>query len=237
MTKSDEPIVRLDNVSRQLVLGGQKIDIVRGVTLAVERGESLVIVGSSGSGKSSLLELMGTLSRPSSGTVFWGAQRLSQMSARKLLELRRKRLGFVFQSANLIDHLSAVANVALPLAYAGYPKSKRVRLSHEWLEKVGLSSVADRPASRLSGGERQRVSIARALAGAPDLVLADEPTGSLDQATGQIIMDLMVSLVGNQRNLVVVTHDASLQHRFNRSVHMAHGQITVNAHAPVTSCA
>ncbi|WP_176562683.1 ABC transporter ATP-binding protein [Paracoccus liaowanqingii] len=228
---TSEPLVEMRRVVRRITAGSDSIAIVRDVDLTVLRGQSLAILGASGSGKSSLLELIGTLSRPTSGRVLFDGADLSAMPERGILALRRRRIGFVFQSANLIDHLTAAANVALPLAYAGVARSARPARVRHWLDRVGIGPLASRPVARLSGGERQRVAIARALVNEPDLILADEPTGSLDQATGQEIMRLLVGLAQQRRALVVVTHDMAHVRQFDRVARMDLGRLIAMDHA------
>ena len=217
-------------MSRQIDTGSGRVTIVEAVDLQVWQGQRLAIVGASGSGKSSLLELIGTLGRPTTGQVFFRGADIQSMSERRILELRRHSIGFVFQSANLIDHLTAEANVALPLAYAGMPRGARGARVHHWLERVGIGHLASRAVAKLSGGERQRVAIARALVNEPDLILADEPTGSLDQATGQKIMELLTGLSGQERTLIVVTHDIGHVSRFDRVAHMNLGRLAEMDH-------
>ncbi|MGB0659002.1 MAG: ABC transporter ATP-binding protein [Mangrovicoccus sp.] len=225
------PLLELRAVARHLPSKAGPLPIVQDVSLSLWRGQSLAIIGESGSGKSSLLELMGTLSRPQSGDVLFAGRSLRAISAREKLALRRHKIGFVFQSANLIDHFTAAANVALPLRYSGLPRHLRRGRALSWLERVGLGHLADRSVAKLSGGERQRVALARALVNEPELILADEPTGSLDHATGRDILELMLSLVSPESSLVVVTHNISQISAFARVAHMEQGRLTERSHA------
>ena len=221
-----ETLVEMRGVSRHVTMGQERLTVLRDVDLVVRRGETLAIVGASGSGKSSALELIGTLSRPSEGRILWAGSEMARMSQARILSLRRRHIGFVFQGAHLIDHLTAAANVSLPLAYAGVPRRDRATRAARWLTRTGVGHLASRSVARLSGGERQRVAIARALVTEPDLILADEPTGNLDQETGQEIMALLVGLAEGQRALVVVTHDVVHMKRFDRVVRMDMGRLS-----------
>jgi ABC-type lipoprotein export system ATPase subunit len=227
-------LVSLHSVSRLVGSGPDALEIVSGVTLRVRQGQSLVIVGASGSGKSSLLEMIGTLARPTQGQVCLRGADIAAMPEASILRLRRQSIGFVFQSANLIEHLTAQENVALPLVYRGVPARRRPDRVTHWLERVGITHLAARGVAKLSGGERQRVAIARALVNEPELVLADEPTGNLDQATGQKIMELLVGLAREGRTLIVVTHDMGHVHLFDRAARMDRGRLSEMDHVQGT---
>lgn len=230
-------LLELRNVSRHISMGPQCLSVVKNVNLDVAAGQSVAIVGESGSGKSSLLEIIGTLNRASTGQVLFKGRDLASLSAHARLTLRRDRIGFVFQSAHLINHISTLDNVALPLRYCGVGKHQRRKRALYWLDRVGLADLASRMASRLSGGERQRVALARALVNEPELILADEPTGSLDHATGQTILNLMAACVDEQRSLVVVTHNLSQTVFFDRVVRMSAGELEEVSHAPAAGSA
>lgn len=231
------PIVSLRHITRQIDTGAGRIAIVDDVNLQVWHGQTLAIVGASGSGKSSLLELIGTLGQPTTGEVHLHGAVVAGLPERSLLRLRRHSIGFVFQNANLIDHLTVMANVALPLEYAGFNRSARPARVRHWLDRVGIGHLAARGVAKLSGGERQRVAIARALVNEPDLILADEPTGSLDQATGRNVMELLIALAGQDRTLIVVTHDVGHVHLFDRVARMDRGRITEMDHVKGTCSA
>lgn len=198
------------------------------VDLRVEAGEYVGIVGPSGSGKSTLLNLLGALDRPSEGTLLIDGHDVMQLNDRQISALRGRRIGFVFQSFNLIDGLDAADNVALGMIYAGIDGRQRRGRSLDALERVGLASRAHHRPSRLSGGERQRVAIARALVTEPALLLADEPTGNLDTVTGQSILDLFSELHRDGVTIVLITHDPSIVATLPRHVTIRDGRIVVD---------
>jgi putative ABC transport system ATP-binding protein len=206
-------------------MDGQPVHALRGVSLTVQPGEYVAIVGPSGSGKSTLLQLLGGIDVPSAGSVEILGTRLDALSDRELTRLRLLRLGFIFQRFHLLPVLSAQENVELPMAEAGIPRAERRRRALELLDYVGLAARAGHRATQLSGGEMQRVAIARALANRPALLLADEPTGELDAATGREILDLFRRLNSDGVTLVVVTHDDRLADEAGRVIHMLDGRI------------
>ncbi len=212
------PVVELTEVTKSY----PGVAALRGVSLTVHRGESIAIVGPSGSGKSTLLHLMGTLDRPSTGTVRIAGQDVSRMGDKELSTLRAATIGFVFQQFFLTDHSSVLDNVADGLLYAKVPTAERRRRAREALDRVGLADRAQARAGKLSGGQRQRVAIARALVGDPAIVLADEPTGNLDTATGAGILELLDKL----ETLVVITHDLDVAARMSRRVAIRDGLVS-----------
>ena len=201
------------------------VEALCGVSLRIEEGEYLAIMGASGSGKSTLLNLLGCLDRPTSGRYLLGGEDVSQLSDGELSEVRGRRIGFVFQSFNLIPQLSALDNIEVPLFYQGMHRRERRRRATALAEQVGLGQRARHKPMELSGGEQQRVAIARALANDPLIILADEPTGNLDSKTGLDILTIFDDLASRGRTLIVVTHDENIARRTHRTVRLADGRV------------
>lgn len=220
------PMLECRDLTKEYRVNGQVVPALRGVSLTVAAGDYLAIAGPSGSGKSTLLQLAGGLDSPSRGSVLVRGTPLQTLGDRALTQLRLREIGFVFQRFHLLPVLSARENVELPLAEAGLARAERQARALELLAYVGLAHRANHRATQLSGGEMQRVAIARALANRPALILADEPTGELDAATGEQILDLFDRLHRDGATLVVVSHDERLAARARRTIHLLDGRIT-----------
>ena len=218
------PVLELEQVTKQYP-GSPPVLALDQVSVAVAAGELTAVVGPSGSGKSTLLHLMGTLDRPSTGTVRVTGLTAARMTDRQLSALRAGRIGFVFQQFFLAEHQTVLANVADGLLYAGVPRARRRQLAAAALQRVGLADRAGARPTQLSGGERQRVAIARAIAGRPPVVLADEPTGNLDSATGGSILALLEELNAEGTTIIVITHDHAVAARMRRRIEMLDGRI------------
>ncbi len=223
-------VIEAENLARIYGGGENRVEALAGVSLVVERGEWVAVVGPSGSGKSTLMNLLGLLDLPTSGRYVLDGREVSGLRGGELAKARRELIGFVFQSYNLLPRQSARKNVELPMVYAGVRGAERKRRALEALERVRLSDRAAHKPPELSGGQKQRVAIARALVNRPAILLADEPTGNLDSATGESIVDLLFALKRDRGStLILVTHDLELARRCDRVVRLRSGQIEADA--------
>ena len=212
-----------ESLVKTYMLGGVPIRALDGVSLSIADGELLAVMGPSGSGKSTLMNVLGCLDRPDSGRYLLGGEEVSRLSQNRLAEIRNRRIGFVFQTFNLLPRMTALENVELPLLYAG--RSDAREKAERALKMVGLADRMRHEPSQLSGGQRQRVAIARAIVVDPDIILADEPTGNLDSRTGDEILDLLKSLNAGGRTVVMVTHDPRVAAHCRRRIRMMDGRI------------
>ena len=218
-------LIELKDIYKIYSDGESEIRALDGVSLNIDNGEFVAIVGSSGSGKSTCMNIIGCLDIPTSGTYFLNETDVSTMDEKSLAHVRNKEIGFIFQQYNLIPKLKVLENVELPLLYKGIPSHERRELAMNALERVGLADRADKYPSQLSGGQQQRVSIARALAGNPPVILADEPTGALDSKTGREVLDFLKKLNNEGTTVVLITHDNSIAEEIKRVVRIHDGKI------------
>jgi putative ABC transport system ATP-binding protein len=218
-------LLRCTDLVKTYLLGKLQLDVLHGLNLQVDKGEYVAIMGPSGSGKSTLMNILGCLDTPTSGSYILDGEPVAGMTDAELADIRNRKIGFVFQTFNLLPRQSARANVELPLIYAGIPAARRHELSLKVLEEVGLAERAHHKPNELSGGERQRVAVARALINRPSLLLADEPTGNLDTKTGIEIMELFERLHDEGNTIVLVTHEDEIGARAKRIVRLRDGRI------------
>ena len=218
-------MIELERVCRTYMMGAQPLHALNDVSETIEAGDYVAVMGPSGSGKSTLLNIMGCLDQPSSGSYRLEGQEVGALSEAELSQIRRHKLGFVFQTFHLVPRLTAAENVAFPMVFAGVPRAERLERVDVALEAVGLRQRAVHRPSELSGGERQRVAIARATVMRPRVLLADEPTGNLDSASGRQVMEVIEHMNAEGLTLVVVTHDPAIASRAKRVVVMADGRI------------
>jgi putative ABC transport system ATP-binding protein len=225
MAPTDGVIVRATDVARVYPTGAAAVSALDGVTLEVRRGEFLAVMGPSGSGKSTLLNILAGLERPTRGAIVVDGADLSAMNEVALASYRREKVGMIFQAFNLLPRYRVVENVALPLLFAGVPLDKRLERARAVLDRLGMGPRADHRPSQLSGGEMQRTAIARALVTEPSLLLADEPTGNLDSANGEALLELITELHTRGQTVVLVTHDAGIASHAQRTIRMRDGRI------------
>jgi putative ABC transport system ATP-binding protein len=220
-----KPILQIQDVRKTYQMGPVTVEALRGISFDIEQGEYVSIMGPSGCGKSTLLNVLGCLDRPSTGHYFLGGDDVSRLGDDTLSEIRSSRLGFIFQSYNLIRHLTVVENIEVPLFYQGVPEHESRALAIELANRVGLEHRLDHKPFELSGGQQQRVAIARALVNDPLLILADEPTGNLDTSSGQEILKIFEDLNQGGKTLVLVTHDPEVGKRTSRTIRLRDGLI------------
>ena len=229
-----EHLIELKDVYKIYQMGDETVHALDGVSLTIDQGEFVAIVGSSGSGKSTAMNIIGCLDVPTTGTYHLGGIDVSTMDDDQQAEIRNKMLGFIFQQYNLIPKLSVLENVELPLLYAGVPADQRRERAIRSLERVGLADKKKNLPSQLSGGQQQRVSIARALAGDPSVILADEPTGALDSKTGREVLGFLKKLNREGDTVVLITHDNSIAVKADRIIRLQDGKVIYDgdAHDP-----
>jgi len=218
-------MINMRKIRKIYSTGKVEVEALREIDLEIDENEFVSVMGPSGSGKSTLMNLMGCLDTPTSGEYFLDGQKVENLSPNELAEIRNQKVGFVFQSFNLLPYATAFENVEVPLIFAGVPSRKRRKRAEELLERVGLKDRADHKPTELSGGEMQRVSIARALANQPRLILADEPTGNLDSVSGKEIVDLFEDLWRQGHTIIVITHDNEISSRTQRIIKLKDGLV------------
>jgi len=224
--KAPEPFFHMQDIVKKYPMGEEESVVLKGISLDIDNGEYLSILGPSGSGKSTLMNIIGCLDKPSSGEYILRGRLIDELNEQELSEIRGQEIGFIFQNSQLLPKLDCMKNVELPLLYAGVRPGRRAKLAHEMLEKVGLGNRLHHYPNMISGGQQQRVAIARALVTNPSLLLADEPTGALDQATGRQIMDLFDELNKDGRTIIMITHDLHVAQNAHRTVHIIDGRLS-----------
>ena len=220
-------LIEIKNITKEYSVGEIKIKALDNVSLQISKGEFVAITGQSGSGKSTIMNILGCLDKPESGTYILNGQDVFRANGKKLSQIRNREIGFIFQSFNLISSLSAEENIELPLIYRGIKKAERRILAKNALAMVGLENRADHLPGQLSGGQQQRVAIARAIALSPPLILADEPTGNLDAASGKEIMSILLRLNKEGKTIVMITHDNAIASVIPKQIKISDGKIAV----------
>ncbi len=227
MEQNGAHLIELRNVTKTYRVGSAAIHALNGVDLVLEKGDICCIVGRSGSGKSTLLNLLAGLESPSSGEIVVSRMHIERMTQSELIVFRQKKVGFIFQSFNLMPYYTALENVALPLSFRGVSRAKRDKIARDMLKAVGLATHINHKPMQMSGGQQQRVAIARALVSDPEIVFADEPTGNLDSKTSDEVMNLMTDIARErEKTLIMVTHDANMAAFTDKAVHILDGKIT-----------
>jgi putative ABC transport system ATP-binding protein len=218
-------VIRLEGITKQYQMGDQTVHALKGIDLDIKQNEMIAFIGASGSGKSTMMNIIGCLDRPSSGQYWLNGREVATMNGDELARVRNEEIGFIFQSFHLLPRASALDNVAQPLIYRGIALRERLALAQKALERVGLGERMHHRPNELSGGQRQRVAIARALVGNPSILLADEPTGNLDSATSEEIMGLIKQLHAAGQTVVIVTHEPEIAEQCQRVVRLRDGQV------------
>ena len=221
-----EVFFNMEGINKFYRMGDEMMHILKDIHLTIGKGEYLSVLGPSGSGKSTLMNIIGCLDTPTSGSYVLNGNLIEDMTEAELAQIRSREIGFIFQNSQLLPRLNALRNVEMPLIYAGVPPKERRRRAMEMLDRVGLSDRMYHYPNQLSGGQQQRVAIARALVGNPNILLADEPTGALDQKTGKQVMELFQELSDEGRTIVMITHDMNIASYARRVVHIIDGELT-----------
>jgi len=225
----EKSLIKLENVWKVYQLGRVELEILKGINLEIAPGNFVVILGPSGSGKSTLLHIIGLLDMPTKGKVFLRDQDTLKLSEDELAQIRGKKIGFIFQQFNLLQNLTALENVMIPMIFQGVPEKERRERAEFLLESVGLKERMSHRPFELSGGEQQRIAIARALSNNPEVIVADEPTGNLDSSTGQKIMEILISLhEKEQKTMIVVTHDPTIADYSEQIINIKDGKLVSN---------
>jgi lipoprotein-releasing system ATP-binding protein len=233
-----DPVIRTTGLTKSYRSGDSDLTVFAGLDLELHAGQSAALVGESGVGKSTLLHLLGGLDTPSAGEVYFEGRPLSDLSEAEMAEYRNRRIGYVWQNHHLLPEFTALENVMMPLLIGETPRQQAEQTAQRWLEKVGLAKRAWHQAGELSGGEQQRVAVARALAVSPRLLIADEPTGNLDQKTGESIIELLIELPrSEQLAAIIATHNLHLAHRCSRILRMDTGRCVEEAPSPASGFA
>ncbi|MBB3112974.1 putative ABC transport system ATP-binding protein [Paenibacillus phyllosphaerae] len=224
--KQPTELIRIEQLNKQYKMGGEIVHALSDISLTINHGDLLAIIGPSGSGKSTLMNVIGCLDGPTTGSYWLDGEEVSRLRESRLAEIRNRKIGFIFQNFNLLNKLTALENVELPLIYRGVPAKQRKEDALAALAKVGLDSRSGHRPNELSGGQQQRVAIARALAGNPPILLADEPTGALDTKTGVEVMRLIKELNAQGHTIILITHDLSIAEQAGRVVRIQDGRIS-----------
>jgi putative ABC transport system ATP-binding protein len=218
-----QPVIHLEDIRKSYFMGRHELEVLKGITIDINRNEYVALMGPSGSGKSTLMNILGCLDSPTAGTYILNGHDVSTMPDNELADIRNKEIGFVFQQFNLLPRLTALENVALPLVYAGIPKKQRNEMAMEVLRKVDLTDRSHHRPNEMSGGQCQRVAIARALVNNPSIILADEPTGNLDSKTSHEIMDIFNKIHADGNSVVLVTHEDDISKFAHRIIRLRDG--------------